>query len=730
MTTPMTKLIPAALAAFALCLGARAADFTTSDYEQSGLVGHWDGIDNAGTGVHDPSTRVWRDLTGLTGDGQLGVGAVWSDGICWKNGVDGKPVTVGGNFAATLNTCTSTVEVVLRPSRGNVREAFLSSYSTGTWSLEHNSNSYSDGSARVYFGGSPDVRCEYARIAAGEFTVLSVAVSPSGFAVYKNGVLAKTYSGSLTRPTANVDYVFGGENTRGEMAFRGNYYAVRLYNRPLTAEEIAANHAVDIARFTRTITWRNDDGTVLATENVPCGTWPVYNGEGPAKPATPTACYLFTGWAEDVAPVTSNATYTATYKLVSGRRIVDISTLSDEYIAQDGDIFIGTQNGQVPIRLNQSGMTVTLAGMYLADSIYAYTNDVTILIADDTTNTIKPHYGLPGIRPSTNPAHVLTIKSESANTGVLDVQGGADCAAIGPSRNEICGGVVIEGGTIIATGSNGYPGIGASENGTCGDIAIHGTIAKVVATGSTPIDNGEGSITIAQTLLRTYSNNNKTLTLEPSELLYDITWVDDNGADTTVVAPGVVPIHSPMTKAAAVPYRWVFTGWTPELEAAVSNATYTATFKIVADLSLCTNDWTAADGDEIVGETAHEVSIPGGAHVTINGVAVAGTGGGASAPAPAFAAGGASEIVKFAQAEGGKWTITAFAEMSNESRGTDVTDGQIKVFSADTLEALESATTPAAGATVTETKSAVKATVEVPAPSGKTSQFFKVKFGE
>ena len=108
----------------------------------------------------------------------------------------------------------------------------------------------------------------------------------------------------------------------------------------------------------------------------------------------------------------------------------------------------------------------------------------------------------------------------------------------------------------------------------------------------------------------------------------------------------------------------------------------------------------------------------------------AGLTGGGSVPAPAFAAGGASEIVKFAQAESGKWTITAFAEMSNESRGTDVTDGQIKVFSADTLEALKSVTTPAAGATVKETKSAVKATVEVPAPSGKTSQFFKVKFGE
>ena len=117
--------------------------------------------------------------------------------------------------------------------------------------------------------------------------------------------------------------------------------------------------------------------------------------------------------------------------------------------------------------------------------------------------------------------------------------------------------------------------------------------------------------------------------------------------------------------------------------------------------------------------------------VTIgNGVTATGIGGSAPVPAPAFPSEGASEVMKFAQAEGGKWTITAFAEMSNESRGTDVTDSQIKVYSADTLEELKNATIPVTGATVKETKSAVKATVEVPAPRGKDSQFFKVKFGE
>ena len=117
--------------------------------------------------------------------------------------------------------------------------------------------------------------------------------------------------------------------------------------------------------------------------------------------------------------------------------------------------------------------------------------------------------------------------------------------------------------------------------------------------------------------------------------------------------------------------------------------------------------------------------------VTIgSGVSATGLSGGAAVDAPEFNAGGEAVTTKFEKGEGDTWKITAFAEMSNESRGTDVTDSQIKVYSADTLEELKNATIPVAGATVKETKSAVKTVVEVPAPSGKDSQFFRVDFGE
>ena len=61
--------------------------------------------------------------------------------------------------------------------------------------------------------------------------------------------------------------------------------------------------------------------------------------------------------------------------------------------------------------------------------------------------------------------------------------------------------------------------------------------------------------------------------------------------------------------------------------------------------------------------------------------------------------------------------------------GKDVADGQIKVYSADTLDGLKTASALTEGVAI-ENKSAVKSTIQVTAPSGKDSQFFKVKFGE
>ena len=40
------------------------AGLSAKSYIQDGLVAMWDGIENAGWGVHDPNATVWKDLSG------------------------------------------------------------------------------------------------------------------------------------------------------------------------------------------------------------------------------------------------------------------------------------------------------------------------------------------------------------------------------------------------------------------------------------------------------------------------------------------------------------------------------------------------------------------------------------------------------------------------------------------------------------------------------------------
>ena len=440
---------------------------------------------------------------------------------------------------------------------------------------------------------------------------------------------------------------------------------------------------------------------------------------------------------------------------------VDISTLHGEYFAKDGDVLVGRQDGQYPIRLKNEGMTVTFAGVYLRDSVFCYDANVTIILEGE--NTIAPHYQWPGL-VLPDKGYTLTIRG----SGKLTVNGGTYCPAIGPCSSDNgypasdAGSVVIEGGIITATGgsyasgigasstrslenitirggsvtANGVRGIGSSAGGTCDGVTIEGTVTKVVATGTTaPIGAKDDNVVIAQALIQTMSNNDLTLTIEPSPVVYDITWLDDTGSEIGVaqVAEGLKPTHADPTKAATAPYTYVFAGWMPELEAAVSNTTYTATFQKIADTSLLTEDWTAANGDAIVmtNAIAHAVTIPAGASVTINGVTIKGASGGGATPAPTFASDGKASTTEFKQGEDGKWTLTTFAELSNDAVGADVADGQIKVYAADTVEGLESASPMTSGVVVEERKSAVKAKLIVTPPDPTApAQFFKVKFGE
>ena len=56
-----------------------ATAYTSASYVQDGLITQWDGIDNAGTGTHNPNATVWKDLAGNL-DLTLTANGSWTNG--------------------------------------------------------------------------------------------------------------------------------------------------------------------------------------------------------------------------------------------------------------------------------------------------------------------------------------------------------------------------------------------------------------------------------------------------------------------------------------------------------------------------------------------------------------------------------------------------------------------------------------------------------------------------
>ena len=121
--------------------------------------------------------------------------------------------------------------------------------------------------------------------------------------------------------------------------------------------------------------------------------------------------------------------------------------------------------------------------------------DATIIL--EGTNAIKGGYeDYPGLFAAENAT--LTIKG----TGSLDASSNGYAAGIGGGYKMACGDIVIEGGTITATGGTGAAGIGsggstAGTQASCGNITITSGVTSVTATKGRNAQNsigaGEGS---------------------------------------------------------------------------------------------------------------------------------------------------------------------------------------------------------------------------------------------
>jgi len=199
--------------------------------------------------------------------------------------------------------------------------------------------------------------------------------------------------------------------------------------------------------------------------------------------------------AEAGQTVTISYTGTKKVKSVKAKKkavaptATDLSTISADYEAKDGETLTGTLGSNVKISI-ADGATVALKDVTINgvnETSYEWAGitcagDATITL--EGTNTVKGfHLFYPGIYVPEG--KTLTIEGE----GSLNASGNGPSTGIGGGFYMHCGDIVINGGNITATGGNFNAGIGGGgvnfgDVGTvirCGKITING--GTVTATG-------------------------------------------------------------------------------------------------------------------------------------------------------------------------------------------------------------------------------------------------------
>ncbi len=183
---------------------------------------------------------------------------------------------------------------------------------------------------------------------------------------------------------------------------------------------------------------------------------------------------------------------------------VDLSKLTGDYVAQDGDVLTGTLAGNYKITI-VNGAVITLNNVTINGTndeafnwagITCQGNNI-IVLADGSKNVIKGFNSkMPGIYVPEGSTLVI-----QGTTGTLDVSSNGEGCGIGGGSETDAGDIEIQGGVITATGGNDCAGIGSGSNAYCGNILISGgTVTAQAGDYAAGIGSGAGNGAVCGTI--------------------------------------------------------------------------------------------------------------------------------------------------------------------------------------------------------------------------------------
>ena len=297
-----------ALSAVGLARG-EGESYDTTDYVQTGLIAHWDAVENAGRGQQDESIASWRDLTKNHGDLVFPNGAVAGVDVHGVRYYDLK-----SNHYCWLSSCADIAQAVLDKSCTVEIVCDFGSQVHDTTVISLLGNTTSKRLLWVRSGGTEKIgyegcigTAEYlgtayyasARIDSGYWNAARAYTFVCGrsvCAIYRNGeTTEKTIAekGLTGVDTSTVSLAFG--NYRAASTVGGSYadmkiYAVRIYNRELEESEIQQNAAIDRARLFEGRFQLSQKSLTIAGDPLELGAPDPAYGVGSGMPGEATTC--------------------------------------------------------------------------------------------------------------------------------------------------------------------------------------------------------------------------------------------------------------------------------------------------------------------------------------------------------------------------------------------------------------------------------------------------------
>jgi len=357
-----------------------------------------------------------------------------------------------------------------------------------------------------------------------------------------------------------------------------------------------------------TITWRDDDNSLINATEVEYGVVPTH--ANPSKQATKEYSYTFAGWSPQVVSVTGDATYIATY--TGAKKSYTITWLNSDNTS------LGTTTVEygvvptpvnVPDKTNTAQYTYTFAGWtpevaavkgdatYKASFIESL-NQYTITFKDDQGNILDsrlwdygltPYCAIPTKEPDEQYDYPFTGWSPKVTAVTKEA---TYTATFTPAEK-----------TYTITWLNDDNSQIDQTEVAYGVVPTHDNPTKAATAEWTYTFAGWDSTPVAVTGEATYK-----ATYTSTKNKYTITWLDDDNTqiDQTSVEYGVVPTHDDPTKVATAEWTYTFAGWDGTPVAVNGEATYKATYS--ATKNKYTITWLN-DDDTQIDQTSVEYGV-------------------------------------------------------------------------------------------------------------------------